>query len=152
MQTGAASFSNFFRVRTSSRNNVILEASRKLLKDWGRDRDELFLWVMRNQRRWKEMGAESTEQAGANEVGGIACVWRQPWTARPRAGEILPSWVLLVISPSASNPQTKVAGGKPGLHGNSRQLISNAIYQASLQKWHIMLDAEHPLRLGANSL
>lgn len=74
MQPGAASFSNCFRVQASSGNNVVLKASRKLLKDCGRDRDELFFCVTRNQRRWKEMGGESTEQAGANEVGRIACV------------------------------------------------------------------------------
>lgn len=145
-------FLELFQGTSFKGNNVVLKASRKLLKDCRRDRDELFFCVTRNQRRWKEMGGESTEQAGANEVGRIACVWRQPRTARPRAGGILPSWVLPVISPAARNPQTKVADGKPGLHSNSRQLISNAIYQASLQKWHIMLDAEHPLGLSASSL
>lgn len=82
-----------FRVLIWSRNNVILKASSELWEDCRRDREEHF-WVMRNQRKWKEMGAKSSEQAEANEIDDIACGWRQPRTAQPRAGGIPHRWVL----------------------------------------------------------
>jgi len=52
---------------------VILKARKELWEDYRRDREELFFWVTRNQRKWKEMGAKSSEQAETSEIGDTAC-------------------------------------------------------------------------------
>lgn len=147
----AADWSCFFlcfRVLISSRNNMILKASRELWEDCRRDREELLFWMMRNQRKWKEMGAKSSEQAEANYIGDIARGWRQSRTAGQEQEGSHVAGCNPLISLSASKLQTKAADGKPALHRNGCQFISNAIYQACPQKWYIILDVESTLRHG----